>query len=686
MRWSLTLVLVMLAAPVRAQQQPPQPPPTFRTAVRLVVQPVTVKDRNGKAIEGLTARDFTLTEDGRPQEIAFVEFQPLDTIGSAAPLPATTTTVAPVTAGAGSPSLPGGAAYRGRRLLIIYLDLVGMPFFDQFRAFDSADKYVATLMTPADLVAVMVYDGRGARMKQNFTDDRAALRGAIHDLMTAADERENSQVAWDPGGAFGEDDESFNLFTSDRQLAALQTAVSGLGSLPELKTLVYFGSGLRMNGADNLAQLRATINAAVRANVTLNPVDARGLVATAPLGDATRASPGGIGMFSGALAEAATTRFQRSQDTLYALAKDTGGKALLDNNDLSLGIVQAARAVTGYYLIGYYTSNTATDGRYRRVKISVTTASTADLSYRPGYYGAKEFARFTRADKEMQLADALRLEDTITDIPMAMEVNYFQLNGAEYFVPVSVRMPGSELIRPPASGAARLEIDMIGELKDEFGVTHRNVRDRIEIPPATTAAAGIASRPIQYETGFTVLPGNYVIKVLARNDATGRIGTFQTSFAIPNLDRERIRLPISSVVLTNQRVSRSDALHNVRQKISSDAVNPLVHDGQRLVPGVTRTFSAGRPLFVFLQAYEREASSMHPLVASVMLVRDGVKIFESDPLAIAGEWDPSSRAVPIRFTVPLRGLPPGSYACQVTVLDPTTRRAAFWRGAIVVIP
>src|SRR6202011_5745937 len=149
---------------------------------------------------------------------------------------------------------------------------------------------------------------------------------------------------------------------TDRQLSALQTAATMLRSLPEQKSLVYFASGLRLNGADNQAQLRATTNAAIRANVAIYPVDARGLVAQAPLGDATRASPGGIGMFTGQLANAAVTNFQRSQDTLYSLAKDTGGKAMFDNNDLSLGIVQAAEAMTSYYILGFYSSHTALDG------------------------------------------------------------------------------------------------------------------------------------------------------------------------------------------------------------------------------------------------------------------------------------------------------------------------------------
>src|SRR4029079_17479383 len=122
---------------------------------------------------------------------------------------------------------------------------------------------------------------------------------------------------------------------------------------------IYFGSGLRLNGTDNTAQLRATTNAAVRANVSINPVAARGRVAQPPRGDATQRSPGGQAMFAGQLAMNQINNLQRSQDALYSLAKDTGGVSILDSNDLARGIVQAAEAVTSYYLVGYYSTHPA---------------------------------------------------------------------------------------------------------------------------------------------------------------------------------------------------------------------------------------------------------------------------------------------------------------------------------------
>src|ERR1700683_1380551 len=161
----------------------------------------------------------------------------------------------------------------------------------------------------------------------------------------------------DTGAAFGQDDSELNIFNTDRQLSALQTAANMLGQLSEKKSLIYFASGLRLNGLNNQAQLHATVNSAIRAGVSFWPIDARGLVAEAPLGDATTGSPGNIGMYSGAAALAVTTNLQQSQDTLYALASDTGGKALLDYNDLAKGIVQAQQSITNYYILEYYPTN-----------------------------------------------------------------------------------------------------------------------------------------------------------------------------------------------------------------------------------------------------------------------------------------------------------------------------------------
>ena len=692
--WVFIVSFVSFVAAPQAQQ--PQQP-TFRTGTRLIVETVTVKDKEGKAVDGLTAKDFTLTEDGEAQMISFVEYQRVDAAAAApaaspatAPSPAaaapTPAAVSPAVQPTIAASAPGDIKYRNRRLLVLYFDVTALPPADLVRACAAAQTYIDTQMAPADLVAIMAFKGGTVRVKHDFTDNREQLRGIIQDLLLGDDKDGDGIPDPEPGAAFGQDDAEFNIFNTDRQLSALQTAVAMLRPLAEQKSLIYFASGLRLNGTDNQAQLRATVNGALRANVAVHTIDARGLVAQTPLGDATRRSPGGVGTFNGQIANAAAATFQRSQDSLSALARDTGGKAMSDYNDLSLGIVQAAESMSSYYLIGYYSTHSASDGRFRRVKVTLNGGLSAELSYRQGYFADKDFANFTAADKERQLEEALMLDNPVTDITIAMEVNYFQLSRAQYFIPVAVKIPGSELALARRGGAQRTVIDFIGEVKDDTGYTWQNLRDKLDIKLTDETAAQLAKRPVQIEIGFTLLPGKYVIKLLARDAETGRMGTYQASFTVPNLERETTRVPISSVVLSSQRVALTDAVYSVQQKIATDVVNPLVYDGQKLMPSVTRVFSKSRDLLVFLQAYERGATDTQPLVAFVSFYRGDVKAFETTPLAVSNGLDAKTKAVPLRFSVPLENVAPGRYDCQVTVLDPNGQKVAFWRAPVVVVP
>ena len=705
----LLCCVVLAVLTVAAQQAPPpsaapaaqapsaQAGQPIRVTTKLIVEEVIVRDKSGKVIEGLTKDDFNLTEDGVAQTISFAEFERLQAEPAAAPAPAPTAptpevvTAAPATQAQIASEQPGDPRYRNRRLLALYFDMSTMQPGDQLRAFDAALKFIDTQMDSSDLMAVMSYEGGAVRVRQDFTGDRDLIKKAMNKLIVGLsqgfDETTADDSSADTGAAFGQDDSEFNIFNTDRQLSALQTAVKMLGVINEQKALVYFASGLRLNGTDNQAQLVATGNAALRANVLLYPIDARGLVANAPLGDATTGSNGGIGMFTGVSAQAVQNNFQRSQDTLYALAKDTGGKAMFDVNDLSLGIKQAADAMSSYYEIGYYPTRNVNDGRFRRVKITLRAGLSAELSYRQGYYAEKDFGKFTAADKERQLEDALMLDNPVTEINIAMEVNYFQLNSAEYFVPVAVKIPGTELSLAKRGGASETLIDFIGEVKDDFGNTIQNLRDKLTLKLSDSTAAQLATHPIQYETGFTLLPGKYLIKYLARDSETGRIGTYQMSFVIPNLNKEEKRVPISSIVLSSQRVPTSDSIYNVKQKIDSTNADPLVLDGQRLMPSVTRVFSKSRDLYVFLQAYERDAATAtRPLVAFVGFYQGQVKTFETPPLAVSQVPDTKSKAVPLRFALSLDKLPPGAYDCQVTVLDPTGQKAAFWQAQVRIVP
>ena len=694
-------------------QQPPQNAANgpeanlkFATTTQLVVEDVLIKGKDGKPILGLKPTDFTITEDGKPQKISVFEFQTLEgeladaASGTVKPVAAITTAKPPEKSGLKplttieiAPERPGDLKYRNRRLMVMFFDMTSMPIQDQKRAQTAALKFLQTQITPADLVAIMTFSS-DVKVVEDFTDDRDQLAKDIRNLTVGEGQgfeiSNQDDSASDTGAAFQQDDTEFNIFNTDRQLSALETAVKMLGSLNEKKSLVYFASGIQRNGLDNQAQLRSTINAAIRANVSFYPIDARGLVAQAPLGDATKGSPGGQAMYSGSSARAATSNFQNQQETLYTLAADTGGKALLDNNDLSMGIVQAQKDMTSYYIIGYYSSNTALDGHFRRVRLTLNNSALAGkiakLDYRQGYYAGKQFNKFSESDKERQLAQALVLGDPVTDMDMVMELDYFRLGRDRYFVPLVVKIPGSEIELARHGGAESTRLDFIGEIKDSKGVTVGNVRDNIQVKLKGDSAQQLSKTTLEYDTGFTLAPGAYTAKFLARENETGKMGTFETKFQVPDLGLEQKYLPISSVVLSNQRQKLDAAVATAEKDKKVLAAHPLIQDGVKLVPSVTRVFRTDQNLYVYLEAYQPVAEATEPMTAYVSFYKGKVKAFETEQLHVSEGLNPKTKAVPLRFSVPLAKLQPGRYTCQVSVMDPTAQKFAFWRAPVVVLP
>jgi len=377
-----TIVTILIASLAIAQQSNQtgvqQTGVKFQANTQLVVVNVAVKDKDGGPLEGLKASDFTVTEDGKPEVIKVFEYQRMDDAALPAPVldahpaAAAREMKSPVSTPI-APAHQGEVKYKDRRLLVLFFDQAGMAVSEQLRAQKAALKFLNSQMTKSDLVAVMTYV-TDLNVLQDFTDDRDRLIQVVRGLSAGETGMGNGATGadseGDTGAAYTQDDSEFNIFNTDRKLAALESAVKMLGSLSEKKALVYFASGMQLNGIDNQAQLRATVNAAIRGNVAFYPVDARGLVASAPIGDATQASQGGQAMYSGSSQRTAQSNFQGQQETLYTLASDTGGKALLDQNDLTVGIVQAQHGIASYYILGYYSNNTALDGRYRQDRLS----------------------------------------------------------------------------------------------------------------------------------------------------------------------------------------------------------------------------------------------------------------------------------------------------------------------------
>jgi hypothetical protein len=251
-------------------------------------------------------------------------------------------------------------------------------------------------------------------------------------------------------------------------------------------------------------------------------------------------------------------------------------------------------------------------------------------------------------------------------------------------VPVVAKIPGSELELARHGGAESTRIDFIGQVKDSAGKIVQNVRDTAEVKLKGQTATDLGKHPLEYDTGFTLAPGKYNLKFLARENETGKMGTYEINFVIPDLTADQKLLPISSVILSSQRIALDAAVFSAEKDKKLLAANPLVEAGQKLVPSVTRVFNKNQEMYIYLEAYEPAATATEPIIASVAFYRGKTKAFESAPLEISQGLNEKSKALPVRFSLPLGKLQPGRYTCQVSVLNPTARKVAFWRAPMVL--
>jgi len=571
-----TLVALALALP-RATPALAQDVPTFTSAVGLVRITVVVRDKSGALVRGLKREDFQILEDDKPQTIEAFDFEDLPTESAPAapeapeaPPPAVLRAAprAPAAPSAPAPVAPPSApteSLGGRRLVVLLFDSNGMDPDQLDRAVASAKGYVDNRMTASDLVAVASI-GSGLSVLQDFTSDRAALKRALNRVIGSNDAADFSA---DPGSdvssdadAFSADTSELDLFNIDRRLRALEDLSKALAHVVQKKSVIYFSSGISGVGADNQVEIRAAIDRAVKANLSLYPVDARGLEAVVPGGDARQASASGSDVFSGRGMNRQFDQQLASQDTLASLAKDTGGKAFLDTNDFAPVFERVVQDSSAYYVLGYTSTNPAQDGRFRRVRVKLTRPD-LKVEHRSGYYSDRDFRHAGKEDREHQLQDQLLADLSATDFPVWVRSGYFRTGENRFYVPLSVAVPGSALPLSHTGTEEHTTLDIVGIVRDEGKRAVARLRDTL-----TVSGADVKKKSVQYRTGFTLPPGTYRFKVVVRENEGGALGSFETELVVPDLRRSPVKL--SSVEFGTQ----------LAAAVKTDPPSPLARDGE----------------------------------------------------------------------------------------------------------
>jgi len=698
--WLLAANAAAQQTPQVAQPPPPAPPqkpsdPQFRMRVttEIVLVNVIARDKKGNLIRDLKPSDFTVYEDGQKQQISSFDFENVDELQSAG---IAGETVTGATAGAASGSLlrpsESNLQARDRRLMLLFFDFSAMEPEEIDRAVEAGRKYVQANMQPADMVA-LVSLATNMKLDLDFTADKQKILAVLSSYNgTEGQGFENggtggSEGAAETSGSYAADDTDYNTFSADRKLLALQSIMQAMGRIPQKKSLIYFSNGISQSGVDNQSALRAATAAAVKANVSIYPVDVRGLSAFPPGGQAQAASLHGQSAYSGASILNDLSGNASSQETLYTLADDTGGKAFMDTNDFSGVFRQVQKDTSAYYVLGYTSTNHLKDGHFRRLKVQVNRPD-IKLEYRPGYYAGRDFQHMKQTDREQQLEDELAAELPQTDVAVYAGTAYFRQDDSHYYLTVSLVVPGSQIPFVQEKDKDSAALDNIGVVLEGGKFPLGRQRDTVKL--AVDSTRQVRRKNVQYNTGFVLPPGNYHLKFIVRENRTGRMGSFETDVRIPDL--RKAPLKISSIVLSSQRVP-------VTQK--TKGFEPLITEQTQLVPSVTHVFRQDQKLYLQYEIYDAakakatetktagNTKNSHPAVrvlTSIEFLQGDLKVYETKPVVAQEITAPDRRAVIFQVEIPLEGLKPGFYTCQVNIIDDVAGNYAFPRWPILVKP
>jgi len=684
--WSATLAQTPQVG--TGTQQPPGGPPGFvlRSQRNVVLVDVRVWDKQGKPVTDLRKDDFRVYEDGVRQTITSFSLENIERLQQA-------------TAEAGPPLIidlaklpPAQApqALQDHRLLIMFFDLSSLAPDDLLRAVKAAADFAHTRMTSADLVAIVIYTS-SLRLLQNFTNDRDVLDKALKTIRMGEESSALSAagaqgetgtinaagqevVAQNVSAAFTPDETEFNIFNTDQKLAATESLARMLRDVPGRKSVIHFSNGVERTGVENQAQLRATIDAANQANFSLYTVDARGLMALPAGGDASSASPAGTGVYTGQAVFSQLSSLRGSRETLASLAADTGGRTFYDLNDLGQAFRKVQVENSSYYLLGNSPANLRSDGRFRRLRVKVDRPGLRVAS-RPGHFAPKNFRQFTREDKELQLRQALEFDQPFLDLPFVVDTAYFLPGNKNYNVVLAAKIPASAVSVLNKSARHQTEFDFIWRITDPKGSVAGVLRDTLPVKLSEETYQRLLSGNVLYKGGIVLLPGNYRLKVVVRENQSGKMGTFEQPLALPPVPDSGLAL--SSVVLSNEVQARTGGSSRTPKGTEK---NPLQVGAQSVLPSVTRVFRANQNLYVLLESYrgklgENTGSVPETPAVALAFFRGGAKMAEAGPFRVEIEKAGTGRASYF-VQIPLAKFPVGRYIVQVNVLDPAAERVA----------
>jgi VWFA-related protein len=530
-------------------------PTTFKVNVKLVVVRAVVRDSQGRAIGNLRQEDFQVFDKGKPQVITQFEVEQPGAL--AAKVPRESVENSGDTLAAETSPSPGNAPPAPERFVAYLFDDVHLEFGDLARVREAAERHLATLR-PTDRAAIFTTSGQTTL---DFTDDHAQLHATLLRLQPRPIARGFGQDC--PDISYYQADLIINKSDPQATQVAIQDAIACSPPPPsnaasmglQVATALVQGTsarvlsagdheshislGLLKNVVNNMSrkpgqrsvvlvspgfitpqmeyEYTEIIDRALRSQVVVNTLDARGLYVPLSFGDPTLARPPSSG--GKVLIETAADSAQA--DLLAVLADGTGGVFFHNSNDLDEGFRRVAETPEYSYVLAFVPQNLKLDGSFHSLKVTLKSSQKLTLQARRGYYAPKNFANQDEQAKQ-EIVDAMYSQEELHNLPVNLHTQFFKTIDGDAKLVILAHVDIKRLRFRKADGRNN------NVLTCAFAVFNRNgnlVQGTEEIltmhlKDETLEHKLDSGRTLK--TSFDVRPGSYLVRLVVR-DAEGQL-------------------------------------------------------------------------------------------------------------------------------------------------------------------
>jgi len=699
--WSLTgPAAINLSAQNPTQEQGD----VIRVFTDLVQTDVMVFNKEGRAINGLNREDFVLKIDGKQKPIDFFERV---TAGS--------NEEAQLAAARGASGVIDGPRKgpvpldRGRTVLF-YVDDLHMDLQGVVATKKLVKKFLDDEMGQNDEVAITSASGQIGFLQQ-LTDNKVVLSTALEKIQVRPySVRDMDRPPMNEYQAILIEDNDFEVteyFIDETirlnpgimrdtaanmvrtrahtmlqiashitlgTLAGLETLIRRANKLPGRKLVFFISNGFFLDNRNSDARdrLQRITSVAARTGVVIYSMDARGLVAS--LNDAstdTNFDP------SGRLVRSTMGELTASQDGMHALAKDTGGRAVFNTNDLKPGLAGALRETSFYYLLAWKPERQGTaNTRFHRIEVSIPSRQDLVVRVRRGFFDTEpESAEVKKKEEkpqagnpavDKQIQDALAAPYPDRHLPISLALNYLQTPDKGLRLSASMEVPAEFLTFAPENGQDQAVLTVMGAFFDERGQRGQTFTGKINVTAGAAEVAKGYKRDLSYTYPLTVPAGLYQVRVAARDEKSGVVGAAHDWVQIPDLTNGKLAM---SSLLLGERTDTGLAPVSTKTPTPNETVGM----------SISHRFRSNSYLrfLVFVYNALRSTSDGTPDVAiQIQLVRDNQPVLTTSLKRIATDGIADLARLPYAAEVPLQGLPLGFYRLHVTVIDRISKQSS----------